>query len=164
MAQAGLVFDAVRKELAAQSLDIMPDAEARATGAVFGDTFLVSAAATSPASPQMKRLLTPAEMELMTQFARDMALRARQDWDEAVAIASMSSEESLARYTPSLAQLNYMGTAATVVQFKMLRTSYLPPALLADAELDAVAHAYEVEREAPRRAAALEAEAQEGGE
>jgi hypothetical protein len=50
MAQAGLVFDAVRKELAAQSLDIMPDAEARATGAVFGDTFLVSAAAL-PATP-----------------------------------------------------------------------------------------------------------------
>jgi hypothetical protein len=140
MAQAGIVFDALRRELAAQFSGVISDAESKTTGVVFGDTFLVSAAATSPVSPQMKRLFTPGEMDMLVEKARDMAASARRDWDESVARAA---EEERAAWAASLeARSVYLTGAAARTQYLILGTSYTPPAILTKAEQQAVMDAY----------------------
>jgi len=150
MAQAGVVFDALRRELAAQFLGLIPDVETSAAAGVFGDTFLVSAAATSLVSPFMKRLFTSAEMEMLVQYARDAAVGVRADWDNALARAP---EEGRAAYTAWVAQFGYFGRAAAQTQYKILATSYILPAVLTEAEQRAVVDAYAEDRAAARAAA-----------
>lgn len=146
-AQTGIVFNALRKELAAQFSGAIAEPEAKATGAVFSQTFLVSAAAISPVSPKMKRLFTPTEMDMLAQYARDAAVRARTDWDEAMARVS---EEERAAYAASLEErFVYLVGAAAQLQYKILGTSYTPPEVLTKEEWQAV-----IDAEAAERAAA----------
>jgi len=150
MAQAGIVFDALRRELTAQFSGVMSEVETNVAGVVFGDTFLVSAAATSPVSPFMKRLFTTAEMDMLLQYARDAAVTARRDWDDSVASVA---EEKRAAWAASLgARSVHLRGAAAQTQYQILATSYTQPRILTGDEYQALHDAYAAQR-APSAAA-----------
>jgi hypothetical protein len=58
LAQAGEVFEALRKEMIAQWADVVPEADTEVPGVIAGEMNLIEKAAYSRISPYMKRLFT----------------------------------------------------------------------------------------------------------
>ncbi len=126
LAQTGTIFDALRKEMAAQWADVTPEADAKAGQAIASQTQLLNAAAYSRISPYLKRPFTPAEMEELIASARKTAQEQRQNWD---GTAARLSDELRAQYTADPGPLeSRLVISAALTQYGILAASYQVPA------------------------------------
>jgi len=134
LSQAGTIYDSLRQPLVRQFPEV-PDVETMVAGQLYKEFAWVASDGRCSLCPSMKRSYTDEEMAELRQSAAELAVRAREDWEESRALwwsteMDPSEQERMVLRSAQSA----IGMAATLFQGKMRAMQYTPPQLLTPEE------------------------------